>query len=196
MKMKTTKLLLTATAVLAVAVQTVPAQSSELDQVKAAMQVMQKNMEEMQRKMDQLEREKAASNEGASQRISMAITNMEINGRASEVTQRPELNDQQDAAQRPNDLTLDPKYEGFWPVPNTPALIKFNAKPRVDVTSDSRNSGNPDRFATAQIPVVVLSADATPSQIERLLKAGARNYLTKPFDIDPFLAVVDEMVTT
>jgi len=48
---------------------------------------------------------------------------------------------------------------------------------------------------TAKVPVVVLSADATPSQIERLLAAGARNYLTKPFDIDPFLAVVDEMVT-
>ena len=48
--------------------------------------------------------------------------------------------------------------------------------------------------ATAQVPVVVLSADATPSQIERLLTAGARNYLTKPFDIDPFLTVVDEMV--
>jgi len=48
--------------------------------------------------------------------------------------------------------------------------------------------------ATARIPVVVLSADATPSQIERLLAAGARNYLTKPFDIDPFLAVIDEIV--
>jgi CheY-like chemotaxis protein len=48
--------------------------------------------------------------------------------------------------------------------------------------------------ATADLPVVVLSADATPSQIEKLLTAGARNYLTKPFDIDPFLAVVDEMV--
>jgi CheY-like chemotaxis protein len=47
---------------------------------------------------------------------------------------------------------------------------------------------------TALLPVVVLSADATPSQIERLLTAGARNYLTKPFDIEPFLAVVDEMV--
>ena len=47
---------------------------------------------------------------------------------------------------------------------------------------------------TSAMPVVVLSADATPSQIERLLTAGARNYLTKPFDIDPFLAVVDEMV--
>ncbi len=46
--------------------------------------------------------------------------------------------------------------------------------------------------ATAKIPVVILSANATPSRIERLLTAGAKNYLTKPFDIDPFLAVVDE----
>jgi CheY-like chemotaxis protein len=51
-----------------------------------------------------------------------------------------------------------------------------------------------DDPATAQVPVVVLSAVATPSQIERLLTAGARNYLTKPFEIDPFLAVVDEMM--
>ncbi|HYJ05200.1 MAG TPA: response regulator [Chthoniobacterales bacterium] len=51
-----------------------------------------------------------------------------------------------------------------------------------------------DEPSTSKVPVVVLSADATPSQIERLLTAGARNYLTKPFDIDPFLAVVDEMV--
>jgi CheY-like chemotaxis protein len=52
-----------------------------------------------------------------------------------------------------------------------------------------------DDPATAQVPVVVLSAVATPSQIERLLTAGARNYLTKPFEIDPFLAIVDEMVS-
>jgi CheY-like chemotaxis protein len=51
-----------------------------------------------------------------------------------------------------------------------------------------------ERPETAHIAIVVLSADATPSQIERLLSAGARNYLTKPFDIDPFLAVVDEFV--
>jgi len=49
--------------------------------------------------------------------------------------------------------------------------------------------------ATSGIPVVILSANATPSQIERLLTAGAKNYLTKPFDIDPFLAVVDEFTT-
>ena len=46
--------------------------------------------------------------------------------------------------------------------------------------------------ATRGVPVVVLSADATPSQIERLLTAGAKNYLTKPFEIDQFLTVVDE----
>ena len=48
--------------------------------------------------------------------------------------------------------------------------------------------------ATTHIPVVVISADATSSQIERLLSAGARNYLTKPFSIEPFLAVVDEIL--
>src|SRR2546421_2364413 len=48
--------------------------------------------------------------------------------------------------------------------------------------------------ATRGIPVVVISADATPSQIERLLNAGARNYLTKPFDISPFLAIIDEIL--
>lgn len=48
--------------------------------------------------------------------------------------------------------------------------------------------------ATAGIPVVVISGDATPSQIERLLVLGARNYLTKPFSAEPFLAVVDEVM--
>lgn len=48
--------------------------------------------------------------------------------------------------------------------------------------------------ATARIPVVVISADATPSQIERLLVLGARNYLTKPFEVGPFLAVIDDIM--
>jgi CheY-like chemotaxis protein len=48
--------------------------------------------------------------------------------------------------------------------------------------------------ATARIPVVVMSGDATPSQIERLLVLGARNYLTKPFEVEPFLAVVDDVM--
>jgi CheY-like chemotaxis protein len=47
---------------------------------------------------------------------------------------------------------------------------------------------------TEQTPVIVISADATPSQIERMLSAGARNYLTKPFDIRRFLCMFDEAV--
>ncbi len=44
---------------------------------------------------------------------------------------------------------------------------------------------------TGDIPVVVLSGDSSPSQIERLLILGARNYLIKPFKIPTFLAVID-----
>jgi CheY-like chemotaxis protein/anti-sigma regulatory factor (Ser/Thr protein kinase) len=45
---------------------------------------------------------------------------------------------------------------------------------------------------TREIPVVVISADATAPQIKRLLSAGARAYLTKPIDIGEFYRVVDE----
>jgi PAS domain S-box-containing protein len=48
---------------------------------------------------------------------------------------------------------------------------------------------------TRDIRVVVVSADATPGQIERLLAAGARAYLTKPLDVPQFLKVVDELLT-
>jgi CheY-like chemotaxis protein len=44
--------------------------------------------------------------------------------------------------------------------------------------------------ATRDIPVVVLSADASPKQIERALAAGARDYLTKPLEVRQFLAVL------
>lgn len=47
---------------------------------------------------------------------------------------------------------------------------------------------------TKTIPVVILSADATPSQISRLLERGARAYLTKPLDVKQFLAVVDDIL--
>jgi signal transduction histidine kinase/ActR/RegA family two-component response regulator len=48
--------------------------------------------------------------------------------------------------------------------------------------------------ATAQTPVVVVSADATERQKKRLLDAGAQAYLTKPLDIRELLAVVDDLV--
>ncbi len=42
------------------------------------------------------------------------------------------------------------------------------------------------------IPVIVVSADAVSFQVDRLLEAGAKKYLTKPFDIKDFLKIIDE----
>jgi PAS domain S-box-containing protein len=47
---------------------------------------------------------------------------------------------------------------------------------------------------TRQIPVVVLSADATPGQAKRLLADGAREFLTKPLDVKQFLRVLDDVL--
>ena len=46
---------------------------------------------------------------------------------------------------------------------------------------------------TRDIPVVVLSADATPGQVTRLLAQGATAYLTKPLDVHEFLALLDRL---
>jgi CheY-like chemotaxis protein len=45
---------------------------------------------------------------------------------------------------------------------------------------------------TSGIPVVVISADATPGQIERLLADGVLAYLTKPLDVKKLLALLDQ----
>jgi PAS domain S-box-containing protein len=47
---------------------------------------------------------------------------------------------------------------------------------------------------TAHIPVVMVSADATPRTIERLRAQGADAYLTKPLDVDEFLATIDRLL--
>jgi PAS domain S-box-containing protein len=44
---------------------------------------------------------------------------------------------------------------------------------------------------TATIPVVIISADATRDSLERLRGAGADAYLTKPLDLDEFLATLE-----
>jgi CheY-like chemotaxis protein len=48
---------------------------------------------------------------------------------------------------------------------------------------------------TADVPVVVISADVRPEDIGRVLAAGARDYLAKPLDVDRFRAVVDRLLS-
>jgi CheY-like chemotaxis protein len=47
---------------------------------------------------------------------------------------------------------------------------------------------------TREIPVVILSADATPGQVTRLLAQGAHAYLTKPLDVAELLACLDNLL--
>ncbi len=49
--------------------------------------------------------------------------------------------------------------------------------------------------ATRDIPIVVLSAEAQPLHREELFALGARDYLTKPFDLAELYRVVDEVLT-
>ena len=123
------------------------AQDSELDQLKSQMKAMEQTMEQMKQKIADLEKEKAAApaapatNAAAGSASVLSIEKVAgggMIGNQTPVTDRGALNDQQEGAPRRKDYTLDPTYRGFIPVPNTPVLVKFNAKPRVDVTSDSR----------------------------------------------------------
>jgi PAS domain S-box-containing protein len=50
-----------------------------------------------------------------------------------------------------------------------------------------------DDARTRQIPVVVISAEAGPRQMKRLLAAGAADYLTKPIDLKRLLGIVDAL---
>jgi PAS domain S-box-containing protein len=49
--------------------------------------------------------------------------------------------------------------------------------------------------ATAEIPVLVVSADATPGRIRELLASGAVGYVTKPIDVGELLTVIDGALT-
>ncbi|MEO7851577.1 MAG: CHASE domain-containing protein [Rubrivivax sp.] len=51
-----------------------------------------------------------------------------------------------------------------------------------------------DDDALADIPVVVVSADATAPRVEAALTAGAAHYVTKPLNLQGFLAILDELL--
>ncbi len=45
--------------------------------------------------------------------------------------------------------------------------------------------------STAHIPIIALSANAVPRDIEKALEAGFFNYLTKPIKVDEFMEALD-----
>ena len=76
------------------------------------------------------------------------------------------------AEQRPDLILLDLDLPD---IPGAEVLLRLKAE-----------------VATREVPVVIISADASPGQIRRLLAAGARDYVTKPIDVRRFLEIVDE----
>ncbi|MBU0715102.1 MAG: hypothetical protein KJ964_07080 [Verrucomicrobia bacterium] len=117
------------------------AQSAETDQLKATVKSLDQAIQELKQKVVDLEKQQA-----------FLATELPT-GRVSQIIYRHTFADNQEAAPRPDDLTLDPKYRGFIPIPHTPAMIRFNAKPRLDFIFDTGNPGNPDEFVPATIPV-------------------------------------------
>ena len=99
-------------------------------------------------------------------------------------------------AQRPA-ITVIPAMQGRMGVDlarrHRPALILLDLNlvdlPGVEVLQILR-----DDPVTADIPVAIVSADAMPRQVQRLLSSGAVAYLTKPIDIHRLLDLVDDAI--
>jgi signal transduction histidine kinase/AmiR/NasT family two-component response regulator len=67
-------------------------------------------------------------------------------------------------------------------------LMDINLPGISGITALRILAGDP---ATAQIPVIALSANAMPRDVEKGLAAGFFRYLTKPIKIDEFMATLD-----
>ena len=132
-------------------------QRTEIEELKKAVESLQNTVDRQNDRIRELEEGRAQPAAPPAVQAPAAVA--EMTGPASPVTERGAFNDQQQAAPRPDDLTLDPKFRGFLRIPNTQVLIQFNAKPRVDMTYDSQNAGDDNRFVTAKIPV-----DGDPSK--------------------------------
>jgi hypothetical protein len=162
MKLKNAGTLIALAALLTAGAVPARAQNSDLEQMKQAMKAMEQTIEQMKQKIADLERAKTQGPVAVTNGLeasSPSIRDLEkvaAGQKVSEqspITFRDAMNDRQEAASRPKDYTLDPTYRGFIPVPNTPVLIKFNAKPHLDLTSDNRNAGNQNRFVPASFPL-------------------------------------------
>ncbi len=73
-----------------------------------------------------------------------------------------------------------------------PALVLLDLH-LADVPGDEILRHMRDDPRTAHIPVVMVSADATPGQVRRLIAEGASSYLTKPLDVQALRRLLDEV---
>lgn len=100
--------------------------------------------------------------------------------------------------ERRPDVELIPTMQGRLGIAlareHSPALILLDLH-LPDLNGDAVLQQLRQDPLTENIPVVIVSADATPGQIQRLLDEGATGYLTKPFDVEALLDLLDDAVT-
>lgn len=151
---------------------------TEVQQLKAMVESLQNTVQQLNTRIAVLEQEKAAvpAPQAQAQPVPASPAQQVApaaipEGNASPVTLRESLNIEQEAAPRLNDLTVDPMYQGFFRIPNSPVIMQFNAKPRVDMMEDNRNSGDQTRFVTATIPMEGSPAYGGGSQFNMNAKA-------------------------
>jgi len=141
---------------------------AEVEQLKATVQEMQKAMDAMKARLEELEKERAVQPAAApAPVIAPQGVGLPVEAAGTQPPAAP-IEAPAETAAAPGKRTFepnvivpqgigaqapDPTWRGFIRIPNTKALVRFNAKPRVDFTYDTGNSGNPDRFVTGQIPV-------------------------------------------
>jgi CheY-like chemotaxis protein len=74
-----------------------------------------------------------------------------------------------------------------------PSLVLLDMQlPDIDGLELLRHLQSHDE--TADIPVIVVSADATEARIAEAIAAGATHYLTKPVNVPEFLSAVDAVL--
>ncbi len=118
---------------------TAQAQSQpDMERIMSSMQKMESTINQLNARIAELEKERDAARAAAATAPAATATT----GQAT--TALPA------GAADPASL-LD--KDGYITLPHTGLKARLNVKPRLDMTVDNRNSGNNDRFVTAQIPV-------------------------------------------
>lgn len=96
-----------------------------------------------------------------------------------------------------NDIELIPAMQGRLGVDlarqHQPALILLDLH-LPDIGGDLVLQQLRDDPDTRSIPIVIVSADATMGQVQRLQTAGASAYLTKPLNVAELIRTVDELL--
>jgi hypothetical protein len=111
------------------------AQSSEIEELKAKMKSMEQTLNETKQRLADLEKGQTGAVVKTTNDLGIIVFHFptaQVEGHPSPVAPRNALNDQQEAAQRPNNLTLDPKYNWFHSRPQHagPRKIQRQAAPR------------------------------------------------------------------